>query len=483
MCNVTDDEAQGNFLYPYGNATYTLTDPNTNSTNTTTRIEVPCSKQDVDATVLRECPSPLALSEEGRCGFACPLPALSDSQYDDIKILQGTVGWISWVTSSILVTSYAANPALRKFPKHLILMVSIAANIAAGGIILPSMVGYHNMWCGGQDKVNVPTVAVKLLPPSSITASVIFEEQTLLFGSSACTFQGAVLLFAFLAAVAWWALIALNMCLELYLPRNMEWLDSPWWKWSRIVIYQTIGWGIPFLFMVITAGADRLKFSSGASYCFISGEEDKRYQLAFWFIPVGMFLLMGFILFMMALLRLTVGAIKVSKAKMFIFLYYRLLLFIFFYLILFTFIFAYNIQIEANSADIQTGFQDYYNCLVLNGACSLSDSVSNYDLIMLRGFAISALGFFLFLTFLSWDIIRFWYSFGRRLVLLIIKREQRHGHAALRMFIAETATPSVSDDVTLTVAGSMTMQEKEEEHEPSPRTKEEMTEDDSLSSS
>jgi len=46
-----------------------------------------------------EAPLELAISPNGgpQCAFSCPLPSLSDSEYENVKILQGIMGWMSWV--------------------------------------------------------------------------------------------------------------------------------------------------------------------------------------------------------------------------------------------------------------------------------------------------------------------------------------------------------------------------------------------------
>ena len=153
---------------------------------------------------------------------------------------------------------------------------------------------------------------------------------------------------------------------------------------------------------------------------------------------------------------------------MFIFLYYRLLLFIFCYLVLFTFIFSYNLQIAVNSGDIQSGFETYYLCLISpllfnQLSCTLPDSVSNYNLELLKGFAISALGFFVFITFFSWDVIRFWYTLARRVILLVIHRELRHGNSAIKMILfASHVTNSITPDVTVDMSIDMEQPEEEE---------------------
>ena len=42
-------------------------------------------------------------------------------------------------------------------------------------------------------------------------------------------------------------------------------LDRPRWKWTRFGIYNVIGWGVPFLLMVIPASAGRIKFLPAAT--------------------------------------------------------------------------------------------------------------------------------------------------------------------------------------------------------------------------
>ena len=94
-CNETDPDAQNTDYYPVSFTNYTVS----NLGNGTQNIEVPCIQQEVNVTVPRDCQSPLVLNNDGdQCGFACPLPALSDAQYDNAKTMQGVVGWISWVT-------------------------------------------------------------------------------------------------------------------------------------------------------------------------------------------------------------------------------------------------------------------------------------------------------------------------------------------------------------------------------------------------
>ena len=88
-----------------------------------------------------------------------------------------------------------------------------------------------------------------------------------------------MLLFGFLVCTFWWAIIAFNMCFEvrilstpnysntLYQIFIGSWLQikEGWWKWARIAVYNLVGWGIPFLLMVIPASAGKLGFEPGST--------------------------------------------------------------------------------------------------------------------------------------------------------------------------------------------------------------------------
>ena len=46
--------------------------------------------------VLVQCPSPLVAANQ-RCAFSCTLPSLTEQEYINVKVMQGVLGWISWV--------------------------------------------------------------------------------------------------------------------------------------------------------------------------------------------------------------------------------------------------------------------------------------------------------------------------------------------------------------------------------------------------
>jgi len=169
----------------------------------------------------------------------------------------------------------------------------------------------------------------------------------------------------------------------------------------------------------------------------VSNQDGNAWSLTFWFIPVGIAMLLGAGLFIAVLVRLTIMAITIRKIKSLAFLYLRLCIFVLLYLTLIVFIMAYNIQNAVNQSSIQNGYEEYYTCLTYGlGNCSLDDSVTNYNLVMLKGFAVSSLGILLSITFISLDVLKFWYELAVQLYLLLKKPDSGN----LRKFLAKLAS-------------------------------------------
>jgi len=113
---VTDGEAQGNPLYTNSIMVYTIPSLNTTANDTIT-IDVACGQQDLSEVVPRSCSYPLVQNPDGaQCAFACPLPALSDSEYENAKLMQGMVGWFSWVFRIFLVRLKDLKPPVLRLP-------------------------------------------------------------------------------------------------------------------------------------------------------------------------------------------------------------------------------------------------------------------------------------------------------------------------------------------------------------------------------
>jgi len=280
-----------------------------------------------------------------------------------------------------------------------------------------------------------------------------------------------------------------------------SWMDSRErvFKWVRIVIYQSVGWGVPFLFMVITTSADRVGFPPGATLyaasslpshplpmsnefsrsCFVTEQDNDAWILTFFFVPVGVLLLVGLIFFSICLIKLIVIAIRLKKLREVVVPYVRLLFFILIFFIVFTFFIAYNINEAANQSTITDGYSAYLECLSFGtqtvvSECSLSSDVTNFPLVILKGLALSCLGALLFFNFLSWALIKQWYLVFKGIYKLARNTDMQRLKMLLHL-IMDTSfqTSSLTNSASLAMSVAAEEQEKDGETEKSEEEAEE----------
>lgn len=201
-------------------------------------------------------------------------------------------------------------------------------------------------------------------------------------------------------------------------------------------------------------------------------DDNNAWSLIFWFIPVGVSLLLGVSLFVLALIRITILLVTIRKVKKLVLLYLRLFVFILVYLILFVFITAYYIQYARDEGSINDGYAQYYQCLSYGEPnCSLDDSVTNYNLVMLKSFAISALGILLFFVFISWDVLKFWWDIMRSLFFMIKTRKKSYATVLFYKLAYSSTTRTISgglsgsSEMTVTNTAEGLDEEEMEEHE------------------
>jgi len=208
--------------------------------------------------------------------------------------------------------------------------------------------------------------------------------------------------------------------------------------------------------------------------------DNNAWSLTFWFLPVGIAMLAGTMLFLLALVRITVLFVTIRKMKKLLFLYLRLFIFIFLYLILIVFIMAYYIQNANNQAEINQGYQIFYQCLAYGQPnCSLDDTITNYNLVMLKSFAISSLGLLLFFVFLSWDVMKFWWGLGVSVYYLITQRTKSNAMVVLHKLAYTQTTKTITKG---TGSGlSVTMGQEMDEGEADPSAEDDEDEDREMS--
>jgi len=201
------------------------------------------------------------------------------------------------------------------------------------------------------------------------------------------------------------------------------------------------------------------------------GDDNNAWSLIFWFIPVGVSLLLGVSLFILALVRITILLVTIRKVKKLVLLYFRLFVFILVYLILIVFITAYYIQYARDEGSINDGYAQYYQCLSYGEPnCSLDDSVTNYNLVMLKSFAISSLGILLFFVFISWDVLQFWWDIMRSLYFMIKTRKMSYATVLFYKLAYSSTTRSLSgklsgsSEMTVTNTAEGLDEEEMEEH-------------------
>ena len=189
---------------------------------------------------------------------------------------------------------------------------------------------------------------------------------------------------------------------------------------------------------------------------------------------MGIALLIGLIFFTISLIRLLVMAIRLRKIVDVIIPYIRLLLFVFIFFMVFAFFIAYVINNAANEGNITSGYEQYFTCLA-GGTftpvteCQLSSDVSNFSLVMLKGFALSCLGLLLFGTFLSWAILKHWIALFKAFGLLFIRPSDFLIRMKMlgSMMISEAAVRSSTslDTHAMSVATETRHEEEDEEEE------------------
>ncbi|KAL6060301.1 hypothetical protein QOT17_013600 [Balamuthia mandrillaris] len=401
MCNETDT----NGAPFYQSNSYNVSTNN----QTENSIVLECNGIHSNSSTVVICEDPLRnVENKNACGFTCPLPAYSDSQYDGIKVLQLVLGWLSWAGSLIVVLSYALHNKLRKFPSNLILMAAVAAHAESVGMILPTFFGYHNTWCGFDTVYLMPEFFAR-----DTVVGVDFQMEEMAVHSGLCTFQGWLVQMGFLSSTMWWGIVAFNMFLSVFFGSKLP--DTKVWTTGLQVVFHVCGWAVPAFLMMIPAAADKIAFAPGASFCSLDSADV--HFLVFWGLPVGIILLVGTVLFVASLTRLLLFARQLNKLKKTCGTYLRVVLFIFIYLVLIAFIFAYSLRVVTAEDTIEDGYSEYYLCLLFRlPHCSLSEEVHNYGLAVLRSIGYSSLGLMLFFNFcFSPSMGRFWWRFFNNL--------------------------------------------------------------------
>ena len=157
---------------------------------------------------------------------------------------------------------------------------------------------------------------------------------------------------------------------------------------------------------------------------------------------MGILLVLGLIFFTISLIKLIILAIRLRKLTSVIIPYSRVLLFVCIFFMVYVFFIAYVINNAANEGEITSGYEVYFECLPgLFGEatdCSLSDNVSNFPLVILKGFAISCFGALLFFTFLSWQMVAHWWKILKAIFLVLKQRRRQEAVGLFHLVVTDS---------------------------------------------
>lgn len=187
---------------------------------------------------------------------------------------------------------------------------------------------------------------------------------------------------------------------------------------------------------------------------------------------MGLCLLFGSVLFILSLVKLTWIAIRVKKTKEVIVPYVRVSLFVLAFFLVICLFGAYVINDAVNQGTISSGYSAYYQCLsgttfTPADQCQLNGNVSNYNLVMLKGFAISCLGALLFfIFFFSPAVFIHWYRVIIAIGKFLATRDRKSAMAVFEMVgWRSSASSSLSGASSLTMVPTQTVGNIEEEEE------------------
>ena len=204
--------------------------------------------------------------------------------------------------------------------------------------------------------------------------------------------------------------------------------------------------------------------------CFITSEDNNAWSLTFFFIPVGISLVLGSVLFMICLIRLLVVAIRLRKIAEVVVPYTRVIIFIFIFFLVISLFVAYVINNAANESTITSGYELYYECIsgttfTPPSQCALDSNVSSYPLVMLKGFAASCLGFLLFFNFMSWTVLKHWGNIFVGIFEVLRKRNKKALEHLFSIVGGESITASSGLSASISVGGATAMAEEDDKIE------------------
>ncbi|KAL6058018.1 hypothetical protein QOT17_015119 [Balamuthia mandrillaris] len=412
-------------IFPYGNVTVQAVAPN----GDTWDYEYQCydGSRDISYIVSFGCPNGMHKTGPNTCAFNCPEPLLNDDEFDTITDMMSGISWISFVLMAFLIITYLVDRSRRKFPNHLPMFFFIAIMCFSFAFCLASVLpdGTKDMLC--ED-----------------------EEQPNYFGAGACTVQGMLVVYFFMAAILWWLVICFNIfIMMIFAAQGIDWKKGST-ATIMMVCYHLVAWVLPLIPLIISLGAERLGANGSDLWCTIhstdednaltfiigagdgietEGETTNVWNFVLFWMPIVLCIAIGMCLIMVVIIYQIRQESGLRGCWTFVKGQWRIFAFLGLYIWVCIFLFAFQLDFLNRRNDQYDAYEEHINCLFRKSAlenyhekvgtpipeeqivdCTVASEI-NYPLWVLAAFNFAGQGIFVFFIFgTSRRIYRAWWK-------------------------------------------------------------------------
>jgi len=280
------------------------------------------------------CPFPMTLvSSPARsdppCLLKCPLPFFPDNELEKDMTFSYILAWMSLFCLLFLITSFLLNDSKRKFPQNLFLNLFGCLVVVCVMIIMGALVGREVICKNGRPSTQ---------------------------NNAACGLQGSLLLYFALTASCWWFCIVINLYMMVTAKAKSATI-------SMIKYYYIFCYGFPALAMVISIGFMGFGYYAPNIICFLPTEGRGSWmQYVFYYIPIGIFMVVGAILNGLIVRKLIQSYCSVKdKVERSLSGYYKVTVFAIMFLFVWCALFT---RMGVANAPIRNSFIDFFVCHV-----------------------------------------------------------------------------------------------------------------------
>ena len=291
------------------------------------------------------CPDYSAEDERGICSPACPSPEYSHDQVFNLGLMQQIVGWISFVLSFIFIIIFSFEKTFRKFPSQVVIFLLVGSMIVALAFMLATFVGGNvgDVWCGDTE---------------FYSSTKLNTGDRDIHHGGLCTFQGWNIVLGTLVLAHWWAALSINCAILVRSGLNFAVVEfGP----RMQLLYHLICWGLPLVYSIIAVAATKIDYEPSSTFCFISSADGYAWQIALWFVPMGLCLLVGTVASLYAVVMLELQRSKLNRR--FLGPTLRILACVIFFFTVITIIFASQIFTSSNQNDNSVQIILYLICI------------------------------------------------------------------------------------------------------------------------